>query len=327
MPPSDPADCSPYYKTSATSSHCSDDAGFRTSTPVIDSQFRDPKPAEQKKYISMKSANAVARAFKALHVPSSPLRLANVHDATSARIVAALPGCAALASASFSVARAVGISDAALSHDLDTHLRALGPIAAVAREAGLPFSVDLQGGYGARLEEAVLGVVRMGAVGINLEDSVEEEQAAAGGEGTTSVAVVMDETVAVERIRRALAVAASEGLPEFVVNARPDSHLAGGTLEESIRRGRLYLDAGATTVYILSQMPGGFTESEVTRMVTALDGKVNIGVRLPGLPLEGSVKPLTSDDLARLGVARISVGPQLYFAAERAMKEATNSVF
>jgi 2-methylisocitrate lyase-like PEP mutase family enzyme len=261
--------------------------------------------------MSTHASNAEAQSFKTLHVPGKPLLLANVHDAASARVVASTPGCNALATASFSVALVNGTDDANL--DLDTYLRAIRDISAVSRSTGKPLTVDLQDGYGERLEEAVRSVIALGVVGINLEDS---EQTTSG---------MMDETQAVQRIKRALAAAAEAGVPDFVVNARADTFFRGGSLEESIRRGKLYLEAGATSVYILGGGPDGLSREEVSNMVEGLQGRVNVGLKLPK---SGSqVSTLSSKDFAELGVSRISVGPQLYLAAVETMKNAAATVF
>lgn len=258
------------------------------------------------------ATNDAAKAFKALHVPGTPLVLANVYDETSARVIASLPDCKALATASYAVAVANGTQDPDL--DLDTNLAAVGRIAAVARAAGKPLTVDLQDGYGDRLEEAVRAVVAAGAVGINLEDS------------DHSTSAVMDDATAVSRVRRALDAAAAAGVPDFVVNARADSHLHGADLGESIRRGKLFLEAGATTVFIF-RAPGVFTSDEVARMVRELGGRVNISMRLPSASAPSDVKLLTSRELGELGVARISVGPQTYFAVAEALKKAALTIF
>jgi 2-methylisocitrate lyase-like PEP mutase family enzyme len=255
--------------------------------------------------------NAEAQTFKALHIPGHPLLLANVHDATSARVVASTPGCNALATASFSIALANGTDDAHL--DLNTYLKAVGDILAVSRSAGKPLTVDLQDGYGERLEEAVRSMIALGVVGVNIEDS----------EQTTDE--MMDEARAVQRIQRALAAASAAGVPDFVVNARSDTFLRGGTLDESIRRGKLYLDAGATCVYILGGGPDGMSREEVGKMVEGLQGRVNIGLRIPKSGTQGA--SLSTKDLAELGISRVSVGPQLYLAAVEAMKAAAATVF
>jgi 2-methylisocitrate lyase-like PEP mutase family enzyme len=96
-------------------------------------------------------------------------------------------------------------------------------------------------------------------------------------------------------------------------------------VEEAIRRGKLYLEAGATTAFILSSKPDGVTREEVEKMVRELDGRVNVGLRLarPGM----ASTALTVPELAELGVARVSVGPQLFLAAAEAMKYVGEKVF
>lgn len=255
----------------------------------------------------MKATNATAQAFKALHVPGKPLLLANVHDAPATRLVASLPSCRAIATASHSLAAAAGTEDNRLT--LEIQLPVVAVIAAVARDAGKPLSVDLQDGYGSRLEEAVAAVVGLGAVGINLEDT---EQASGK---------LLEEGVAVKRIQTAKAVAETEGLKDFVVNARSDAFLRGGNLDEAIRRGKLYLDAGADCIYIMGPGARECTRDEVARMVRELDGKVNVLLRLPH-PGHHPAPELTAADLVGLGVARASTGPQIFLAAEEAVKAA-----
>jgi 2-methylisocitrate lyase-like PEP mutase family enzyme len=259
--------------------------------------------------MSSARTNEIAKSFKALHVPGKPLILVNVHDASSARIIASLPECKALATASYSVALVNNKTDPEL--DLETQLAAVKNIATVAKELGKPLTVDLQDGYGNRLEEAVEKMIALGVVGINLED--------ADSKGT-----VMDERTAVDRVKRALDTAQKAGIPDFVVNARSDTYFQRGTLEESIRRGKLYLQAGATAIYVLPPAGTSLSSEDIKQCVAGLNGKVNVGVRLPKAVGD---KPLTSGDLASLGISRISIGPQLYFASVEAMKKAAGLVF
>lgn len=259
--------------------------------------------------MSIHTTNEQALAFKALHVPGRPLILANVYDTTSAKAVASLPACKALATASAALSVVNGTDDPNLS--LETQLTAVRDIAAVARSFGKPLTVDLQDGYGERLEEAITGMIDLGVAGINLEDSDQKTQAMFG------------ENVAVQRVKRALAAATKAGVPDFVVNARSDTYLRGGSLEEAIRRGKLYLDAGATTIYILNGSQP-LTRESIKEIVDALQGKVNIAVRLP--KPDDAPDTLSSKDLADLGVARISIGPQLYFLGINAIKTAATKV-
>ena len=110
---------------------------------------------------------------------------------------------------------------------------------------------------------------------------------------------------AVAQVKRALTVAEKLGVPDLVFNARTDVLLTGGLVDEVISRGKAYLAARATTVFVLSSSArGGITRSEVEQLTRAFDGKLNFGLRIgPG--------HLTVKELADIGVARLSIGPQL----------------
>jgi 2-methylisocitrate lyase-like PEP mutase family enzyme len=260
---------------------------------------------------SITTLAAQAKTFKALHVPGQPLLLANVYDATSARIVGSLPGCRALASASYALAKTIGIEDPQLT--LEQNFALLAPIAAVAHELNLPFTVDIQDGYGDRLEEVIRrAITELGAVGVNLEDSHHE------------TGKMMDEAEAVDRVRRAVKVAAEVGVPDFVVNARSDTFLMGGEMDESIRRGKKLLEAGATTVYVFWHPTKEMIEADVKKVIDELDGRANIQPRKVS-PVQ--TKALTSADIARLGAARVSVGPQLYLTAAATLTAVANEIF
>jgi 2-methylisocitrate lyase-like PEP mutase family enzyme len=250
---------------------------------------------------------ALAAAFRALHVPGKPIILTNVYDAASARAVADIPATKALATASYAVASAVGTTDDDLS--LEQNLAAVSTIAPFAKERGLPLSVDFQDGYGDRLEEGVEKLLAYGVVGINLEDFDKVAQK-----------IIPLETAA-ERVKRAVAVAKKTGVDDFVVNARTDSLLHGGTVTEAISRGKAYLAAGATTVFVLGgTAPAGWlSKEEVAELVRAFDGKLNIGFkRAPGR--------LTVKELTELGVARLSIGPTLQMAAMKALKAEAETI-
>jgi 2-methylisocitrate lyase-like PEP mutase family enzyme len=130
-------------------------------------------------------------------------------------------------------------------------------------------------------------------VGINLEDYDKEAQKLYSPEEATA------------RLKRALAVAEKHRVPDFVVNARTDVLLKGGLIDEAIERGRAYLAAGATTVFVLGGSAcGGITRSEIEQLTRALGGKLNFGLRI-------GLGHFTVKELANIGVARLSIGPQL----------------
>ncbi|KAH8821792.1 phosphoenolpyruvate phosphomutase-domain-containing protein [Xylogone sp. PMI_703] len=245
--------------------------------------------------------NVLAKSFKALHKPGSPIVLANAYDALSARTVASLPQAKAIATASYAVAQAVGLEDDDLTKD--GNLNAVRAIVPAVKEFKKPVTVDFQDGYGDQLEEATRELVQIGVVGVNLEDYDKEKKK------------FYSQTQAAERIKRVLATANAQGVPDFVVNARCDTLVHGGELSEAIARGQAYLAAGATTVFVWGGSDrGGISRDEVAKLVQAFDGRLNVSMKR-------TADALTLSQLAKLGVARVSVGPTLQFAAMAKLKE------
>lgn len=245
--------------------------------------------------------NKKAQELKALHQPGTPVIMANVWDIASARVVGSLPNAKAMATASYAVALANGTEDAALT--LEINVSAVQAIGKIAAELDKPLSVDLQDGYGTRLEEAISGIIAAGAVGANIED-VDKD-----------TGVQYSPSEAADRIVRALAAAKSAGVPDFVVNARCDTMLKGsGDIEETISRGKKYLESGATTVFVIGGAKrGGLSSEEVKHLTKGLDGRLNVSVVLA----EGK---LTAKDVGDIGVSRISIGPQLHLKAMQGVK-------
>ncbi len=237
--------------------------------------------------------NTLARTLRSLHKPGRPLVLANVYDFLSADAVASLPSCQALATASYAVARAAGTEDDDMT--LEQNIAAAKVIGKVAAKYGKPLTVDLQDAYGDRLEEAIKSVIEAGAVGVNLEDCDKDSGKMHSVEEATS------------RIQRALKAAIASDVPDFVVNARCDILIRGGEMEEVIERGKKYLEAGATTVFVWGGSKRGISRAEVERMVKQFDGRLNVSLKWTG--------GLTVAELAEIGVARISVGPAIQFFA------------
>ena len=85
-----------------------------------------------------------AATLLALHTDPELLVVVNVWDAVSAKVVADLPGCKALATASHSIAASAGFPDGEVI-PLEEMITAIGRIAAATT---LPVSADLEAGYG-----------------------------------------------------------------------------------------------------------------------------------------------------------------------------------
>lgn len=244
--------------------------------------------------------NALAKSLRALHVPGNPVLLTNVWDGGSAKAVISHPETKAVATASYAIAETTGVSDGELS--LEDNLFGIRRVAKIVDKAGLPLTADLQDGYeniGANIKK----VIEAGAVGCNVED---ENHA-------TSQLRSFDE--AVQRIKTAVVAAKEAGVPDFCVNARTDTIVYGGTIEEAIQRGKAFLEAGALTVFVWGGPTGrGLRDAEVKQLVDAFGGMLNVKMNLrPG--------QLNAKELGALGVARISIGPELWGKAMTRVKE------
>lgn len=184
--------------------------------------------------------------------------------------------------------------------DLETNLAAVRRIGPVAIKHDKPLTVDLQDGYGDRLEEAIEGIIDAGASGCNLEDR----------DNVTGKLYSLDE--AVQRVKRVLETAKKAGVPDFVLNARTDAVFLNGDVDDAIVRGRAYLEAGATTAFIWGGPKRGLRTEEVKRLVAELGGRINVSAKPDGLSIR---------ELAEIGVARVSVGPRLWRAANAAFEK------
>ena len=247
-----------------------------------------------------------AEQFRRLHDAGDPVMLFNVWDPGSARAVAA-GGARAIATGSWSVAAAHGYADGeALPLDL-----AIANLERIVRAVDLPVTIDLESGYGAKsaaVADTLTRAIRAGAVGCNIEDRV------IGGDG------LYEPQEQAARIRAARAAADRLSIPAFI-NARTDVFLKAeparhdATLVDiALQRAAAYAAAGANGLFV-----PGLTEAElIGRLCTASPLPVNVMV-LPALP--------PRDELARLGVARISHGPGPYRAAMRFLEDAAREVF
>ena len=228
-----------------------------------------------------------AEALRSYHHRKPVLVLPNAWDVASAKRLAAVPGCRALATSSAAVARALGYQDGEQAPP-EAMLDMAGRIAAAVE---LPVTADLERGYG-----DWVGTARTawdaGIVGMNFEDST------SGG-----LVPVEDQVAAIEEIRAAV--------PALVLNARVDVLLlGGGDVDEAIARANAYLAAGADCVYPYTEDPG-----HVAPLVEGIAGPINV-------VLAERMPPVT--ELEQLGVARITWGGRLAaLAYDEAVRQVT----
>jgi 2-methylisocitrate lyase-like PEP mutase family enzyme len=229
--------------------------------------------------------------LRRLHSDPDLLVLVNVWDVASARTVADLPGCRAIATASHSVAAAHGYPDGeGIPPDL-----MIAAIERIATAVELPVTADIEAGYG-DTEDTVRRAIAAGAVGGNLEDQMRPLQEA------------------VTEVERAVHAGTAEGVP-FVLNARTDAYLLAGdrdpddVFDDAVERGRAFLDAGADCCFV----PGVREGETIGRLVERL-GERKISV------LAGPGSPSLAE-LADLGVARVSFGPWTHWVALTALAD------
>ena len=238
--------------------------------------------------------SAQADQLRGLHVPGSPLLLVNAWDPPSARRLAR-DGYPAIATTSHGVAEALGYEDGNVTPP-DEMLAAVGRIAAA---VDVPVTADLEAGYGLEPRELVEGLLRAGAVGLNFEDTNHETGALADAESHA------------ERLA-AIKQAGRDAGVDVVLNARVDVFLRGGDVDDGVRRGRMYAEAGADCVYPIAARG----RDAIGGLVRKIGAPVNI-LAVPG--------GLSLGELGELGVARISFGAGLMLAAmEAAAQVATD---
>jgi len=254
--------------------------------------------------MSISPLNTLARQLRKLHQSGNPVILTNVYDGITANALLTIPGATAAATSSFAIASALGIADDDLT--LEQNLATLKIISHVLN-GRLPLSADLQDGYGDKLDSAIRSAIDIGVVGCNIEDSYPNSDK------------LYDIHEASERIRRVREIAVSCGVPDFVINARTDAILKGQSINDAVARGKAYLEAGADCIFVWGGRARSIKKEEVSILVKALDGRINIKMGDQG-------ENFSVDELSRLGVSRISVGPVLMLVAVEAYKKAAISL-
>jgi 2-methylisocitrate lyase-like PEP mutase family enzyme len=242
-----------------------------------------------------------AERLRDLHRPGDPLVLVNAWDAFSARVIAQA-GAQAIATTSAGMAFMLGYPDG----QRITREEMLEAVARVVDAVDLPVTADVEAGYGDTADDAAAtarGVVEAGAVGLNLEDA------------TTFGLLPVEEFVAkIDAVRR---VGEESGVP-LVLNARVDTFIGeighpDTRLEHAIERGRAYREAGADCVFV----PAVVDAPTIQALVRGIGGCVSV--------LASHQSP-TVAELARFGVARVSIGSATDLAAVSQAQRVANEI-
>ncbi|PYO93959.1 MAG: hypothetical protein DMD62_07700 [Gemmatimonadetes bacterium] len=228
--------------------------------------------------------NEKAELLRQLQVQGPMLVLPNAWDAGSARIFVEA-GFPALATTSAGIAFSLGYPDGErISRD-----EMLAAVARITRRISVPVTADMEAGYGLppkAVSETASRTIDAGAVGMNLEDRIEGKH-------------LIDFSLAVARVAAARSAADAAGVP-LVLNARTDAFEAAELprdkrLEEAVRRGNAFHDAGADSVFV----PFVADRDTIERLVERIDAPLNI-LGTPNGP--------TLKEFAALGVRRVTFG-------------------
>jgi 2-methylisocitrate lyase-like PEP mutase family enzyme len=244
--------------------------------------------------ISQASLTTRRKAFRQLHEQGCFV-IPNPWDVGSARYLQHL-GFAALATTSAGFAFSQGLPDSGddvvLSRD-----RSLGYIAGITAAVDVPVSADFMSGYGREPEdvaESVSRCVATGVAGLSIEDSTGD-----------SSAPLYDLPTAVERLRAARQAIDRSG-EDVLLTARAECYHVPhpNPFPDTLRRLQAYAAAGADVLFA----PGPQDPAEIRLLVEAVAPKpLNLlVVRDIGL---------NAEEIAALGVRRISVGGALALAA------------
>ena len=264
------------------------------------------KTLEQPRATASRTAFAARRkAFRALHERGCFV-IPNPWDVGSARYLQHL-GFPALATTSAGFAFSQGLADsgddAVVSRD-----RNLAYIAEIAAAVDLPVSADFMSGYGEQPEdvaESVTRCVATGVAGLSIEDATGDPSSP-----------LYDLPIAAERVRAARQAIDRSG-EDVLLTARAECYHVGhpDAFRESVRRLQAFVAAGADVLFA----PGPQTPEEIEALVAAVAPRpLNLlVVRDIGLRVE---------EIAALGVRRISVGGALALAAWTGFMRAAQSL-
>jgi len=235
--------------------------------------------------------------FRKLHAQGCFV-IPNPWDVGSARYLQGL-GFKALATTSAGFAFAQGLADGAVPRAM-----MLAHFREIAAATDVPLNADFEGGFADAPEgvaESVKLCVETGVAGLSIEDS------------TSDPAVPLyDFELALARVRAAIDAAGGE----VVFTARSEGFIRGRPdLEETVRRLKAFAAAGADCLYA----PGIRTREQIAAVVKAVAPKpVNF--------LMSTATELTVNDLAALGVRRISLGGTLARVAWTAVARAARDI-
>lgn len=227
----------------------------------------------------------ISSSFKSMHFGDRALFLPNAWDTLSA-IILEQAGFQAIGTTSWGVSNSFGYTDG----EKISFEELLAVAGKIINAVSIPVSVDIETGYADSPEtvaENVLEIAKLGAAGINIEDSYKDNS---GLKDSADHSGVLSLTRA--RLDEG-------GFTDFYINARIDTYFQlENPLEETINRANAYSASGATGVFV----PGLHQADQIKAVVDAINVPLNL-LSLPNLT--------DTHALEAIGVKRFSIGNAL----------------
>lgn len=239
--------------------------------------------------------------FKDLHNQEKPLLIANVWDVPSAKTAEKL-NFQAIGTSSSAIASILGYNDGEEMEFLELEYF----VKRIALNSKLPLSVDLESGYSREPKEIfnhIKRLVKLGVVGINIEDSVVNENRE-----------LLDANSFATTLKEIKELLEKENINVFL-NVRTDTFilLKENRIEETKKRIELYEKAGANGIFV----PCIENKSDIQEIVNHTSLPINV-MCMPNLP--------DFETLKNLGVKRISMGNFIFDKMYNQFEETSKNV-
>jgi 2-methylisocitrate lyase-like PEP mutase family enzyme len=231
--------------------------------------------------------------FRELHHQVKPLVIANAWNVKSAQIIEK-NGFDAIATSSGAIANSLGYEDG----EKIPFVELLYIVQRIRSCTSIPLSVDLEKGYTNNLNDLndhIQKLIDIGVVGINLEDSQDEDIYL---KKLSSIKNYLEKTN-----------------QQLFINARTDGFLLKlpSPLETTLKRAKLYQDAGADGLFV--------TAIQDTTIIKEITSATSLPVNVVGVPALSSIETLTE-----CGIKRISMAAFLYRATYNQLENVVKNI-
>ena len=179
----------------------------------------------------------------------------------------------------------------------------------------IPVMADADTGYGNSINAMYVTreFIRAGAAGMNIEDQVFPKRC---GHLEGKQIIPLEEMV----LKIRACTEARNGIdPDFVINARTDAIAVAG-VDEAVRRGNAYAEAGADLIFVEAPR----SVEQIEQIVREI--KAPVSVNLMDAVVGGKTPLVSIDTLRKLGVARVSIPVGPLFAAVRGMRDYLDAI-